>query len=894
MTSDRNSIIGAGGGGCFTYDTLVRTPDGDVSIATIKAGDTVIAFDDTGALHEASVLAIHVHENHEVFRYNLWGSRYIDATPNHWVLNQFNTFVEISTLSLDDCFVDVNNHLRPYKGCAKLPNTSVYNLTVDKYHTFIANGVRVHNAGLGADTVVGSGGGDGKGRGGGGGTRVPVTAPDSLNSVQYAHVLDLISEGEIEGLVDGLKSVYINNTPLQNNDNSYNFEDVELFTQNGTQDQGWVPLGSGGVENEVNVGVTVRQAIPITRSITNSEVDAVRVKIAIPALQSIDNTNGDTYGTSVTLRISVQYSGTGFVDAVVDTISGRTSDRYDKQYVVALNSRTPGVVVDVRVTRVTADSGSQLLSNEFAWTSYTEITYIRLAYPNSALIGLRVNAQQFNSVPQRSYLIKGIKVQIPSGVTVDSTTGRIIYPTNFVWNGTFSSAVWTSCPSWILWDLLTDGRYGFGDHIAPGQLDKWAFFAASKYANELVADGFGGQEARFSCNAVIQTSDDAYKLINDLLSVMRCQGFWASGALTIAQDRPADPVYLFSPANVSKEGFSYSGSSLKARPNVAVISYFDNDLRDIGYEAVEDIASVDKYGVVRADITAFACTSRGQANRIGRWLLYTEQNETEVVSFKCGVEAGYQVRPGQLVRIADPLRMGSRRAGRIAAATTSQVTVDNAAETDLSGSLIQAVLHVILPTGVVESRGISSIAGGIIYVSTPFSVAPNVNSVWIIENPTVAPSTWRVVSVKEEDATTYVVSALAYSAAKYGYVEAGEKLAPRSLTNLNPLPPAPTDVRGIEADVDINGVIVKKVVFTWVPPQGIAQFRVRYRYESDNFTTLVVQGTTFEIVGALTGTYYIQVNGITASGEVTLASLGQYQVGPYVDTGYWASDYTAS
>lgn len=883
-------ITGAGGGGCFTGDTLVRTPAGDVSISSLKTGDTVVAFDDTGALHASNVLAVHVHDNQQVFRYNIWGSRYLDATPNHWVLNQFNTFVEIGTLTLDDCFVDVNNHLRPYKGCTALLNTTVYNLTVDTHHTFIANGIRVHNAGLGEDVVIGAGGGGGKG-GGGGGTRVPTTAPDSLNSVQYAHVLDLVSEGEIEGLVDGLRSIYINNTPLQNADNSYNFEDVEVFVQNGTQDQSWIPLGSGGVENEVNVGVTVRQAIPITRSITNSEVDAVRVKIAIPALQSINNTNGDTYGTSVTLRISVQYSGTGFTDAVVDTISGRTSDRYDKQYVVQLNPRNSGVVVDVRVTRVTADSGSQLLSNEFAWTSYTEIIYTRLAYPNSALVGMRVNAQQFNSVPQRSYLIKGVKVQIPSGATVDASTGRIIYPSNFIWNGTFSSAVWTSCPAMILWDLLTDTRYGFGDHIKAAQLDKWAFFAASKYANELVDDGFGGQEARFSCNAVIQTSDDAYRLINDLMSVMRCQGFWASGALTITQDRPADPVYLFSSANVAKEGFNYSGSSLKTRPNVAVVSYFDNDLRDVGYEVVEDIASIQKYGVVRADIAAFACTSRGQANRIGRWLIYTEQYEKEVVSFKCGVEAGYQVRPGQIIRIADPLRMGSRRAGRIASATTSQVTIDNSAETDLSGSLTQAVLHVILPTGVVESRGISSISSGTIYLSTPFSVAPNTNSIWIIENPTVSTTTWRVISVKEEEDTAYVVSALSHSSAKYGHVEAGELLEPRTLTNLNPLPSPPTDVRGTEIDVDVNGVITKKVIFTWVPPLGVAQFRIRYRFEADNFTTLIIQGASFEIVSALAGTYYIQVNGITASGEVTMAGLGQYQIGPYVVAGYWVSGY---
>jgi predicted phage tail protein len=349
-----------------------------------------------------------------------------------------------------------------------------------------------------------------------------------------------------------------------------------------------------------------------------------------------------------------------------------------------------------------------LLSNAFTWTSYTEIIWAKLAYPNTALVGLRVDAEQFNSIPSRSYLVKGVKVQIPSGVTVDADTGRIIYPENFVWDGTFAAAAWTACPAWILYDLLTSSRYGLGDHIDSAQLDKWAFFAASKYANELVDDGFGGTEARFSCNTTIQTAEEAYKLVNDLLSVMRCQGFWSTGSMTIAQDRPEDAAYLFTSANVSPEGFVYAGGSLKTRPNVAVVSYLDLELRDTAYEVVEDTDSIDKYGVVRTEISAFACTSRGQANRIGRWLLYSERYEKEIVSFTSDLAAGQQVRPGQIILIADPVKAGSRRAGRIAAATANTVTVDDTANTDLeieSGSF----LSVVLPDGSVEQREVLSV-----------------------------------------------------------------------------------------------------------------------------------------------------------------------------------------
>ena len=532
-------------------------------------------------------------------------------------------------------------------------------------------------------TIIGAGGGDGGKGGGGGSSRTPSTAPDSLDSRQYANVIDLISEGEIEGLADGFKSIFLNNTVLQNPDNSYNFQDVTIYTRNGTQNQTYIPL-SGGIEDEKPVGITVVKAVPQVRTITDVDVDAVRITISIPSLQRIDNTNGDTSGSSVRLQIAVQYQGGGYTTKIDDTISGRTADEYRKDYLIQLARPNASDIVDIKVTRITDDSTDTLLANAFSWSSYTEIIDAKLTYPNSALVGIRVDAEQFSSIPSRSYLIKGIKVQIPSGATVDAATGRIIYPANFVWNGTFAAATWTSCPAFILFDLLTASRYGFGDHIAAAQLDKWAFFAASKYANALVDDGFGGQEARFSCNTSVQTAEEAYKLVNDLLSVMRCQAFWSIGSLTIAQDAPSDPVYLFNQANVTPEGFSYSGSSLKVRPNVAVVSYLDLNLRDTAFEVVEDIDSIAKYGVVRSEISAFACTSRGQANRIGRWLLFAERYEKEVCTFASSLDAGQQVRPGQIILISDPVRAGSRRAGRINAATTTAITVDDSTDTDLS------------------------------------------------------------------------------------------------------------------------------------------------------------------------------------------------------------------
>jgi len=724
-------------------------------------------------------------------------------------------------------------------------------------------------------TIIGAGGGDGGKGGGGGSSRTPSTAPDSLDSRQYANVIDLISEGEIEGLADGFKSIFLNNTVLQNPDGTYNFQDVTIYTRNGTQNQTYIPLSSG-VEDEKSVGITVVKTVPQVRTITDVDVDAVRITIAIPSLQQINNTNGDTSGASVRLQIAVQYQGGGYTTKIDDTISGRTADEYRKDYLIELVRPNPSDIVDIKVTRITDDSTDSLLANAFNWNSYTEIIWAKLTYPNSALVGIRVDAEQFSSIPSRSYLIKGIKVQIPSGATVDAATGRIIYPDNFIWNGTFSAATWTSCPAWILFDLLTSTRYGFGNHIAASQLDKWAFFAASKYANALVDDGFGGQEARFSCNTSIQTAEEAYKLVNDLLSVMRCQAYWEVGSLTIAQDAPSDPVYLFNQANVTPEGFSYSGSSLKIRPNVAVVSYLDLNLRDTAFEVVEDTDAIAKYGVVKSEISAFACTSRGQANRIGRWLLFSERYEKEVCTFASSLDAGQQVRPGQIILISDPVRAGSRRAGRINAATTTVITVDDSTDTDLSiegGSL----LSVILPDGSVEQREISTVVGSVITLQAALSAAPNANSIWILESPSLQSSTWRVIGINESDGINYGITAIAHNESKYAYIEDGAPLAFRDITNLNVIPAQPSELAVIsvtqlggetspEVQYELNGRIAVKITFGWFAPQGIKKFRVKWRHEDDNFTTLTVQGTTFDILDVKPGNYQIQVSSISSTG----------------------------
>ncbi len=479
---------------------------------------------------------------------------------------------------------------------------------------------------------------------------------------------------------------------------------------------------------------------------------------------------------------------------------------------------------------------------------------------------------QFSSIPARKFRIRGIKVRIPgagassSGTpTVDSNTGRIVYPDGYIFNGVMGAAVWTSCPSMVLLDLLTTSRYGFGDHITDSSLDLFSFVNASKFANTLVDDGAGGQEARFSCNVNIQSPKEAFELINDLAGVMRCMPIWSAGTITITQDKPTDPSYLFNLSNVTSEGFSYSGSSLKTRHSVISVSYFNMDSQEVDFEVVEDATLISKIGTVVKQVKAFACTSRAQARRLGKAIMFAENNESEVVAFNTSVDSGVVVRPGAIIEIQDPVRAGVRRGGRLSAVTsTTVVTVDDTSATDLavdaSGNPVgDATLAVILPDGSFESKAISSVSGGTITVSSAFSQTPNVNANFLISNVTTQSQLFRVITVEENDGINYAITALSYVEGKYAFIEDGEALTARTVSKLNSLTEPPSGLNAVERIFPINNQAVSKIVISWQPIVGVVQYQVNYRFEDENFISEKVSRPDFEIINSRKGTYTIQV-----------------------------------
>jgi len=725
----------------------------------------------------------------------------------------------------------------------------------------------------------------------------PTRAPDTLHSRQFATFLDLISEGEIEGFASAskegrtqgttaynnaaLKDVFLNDTPVLKSTadstnpatTDFNFQDVTFNPRFGTSGQTKVE----GIESSSSVtavGITVTQSSPVTRQITNSNVDAVNVTITFPQLQRATE-QGDLLGSSVQLKIAVQYNSGGFTDVVDDTVTGRTADAYQRDYRVNLTGAFP---VDIRVTRVTADSTDSSLIDAFTWTSFGEIIDDASTYPNSAYASVRLDSMQFQSIPTRKYRIRGIKVRIPgagasgSGTpTVDANTGRIIYPDGYIFNGVMGAAQWCSCPSMVLLDLLLDTRYGFGNHITESSLDLFSFVTASKFANTLVSDGFGGQEARFSCNVNIQSSSEAFDLINELAGVMRCMPIWSAGSIQLAQDSPKDASYLFNLANVTEEGFSYSGSGLKTRNTVISVSYFNMDSREIDYEVYEDTASIAKFGVIIKQVKGFACTSRGQARRLAKAILFAEQNESEIVAFATSIDSGVVVRPGAVIDIADPVRSGVRRGGRVTAATTTQITVDDTTATDLPTSN-NPTLSVVLPNGTVETKTVQSISGAVITVSSAYSATPNVNTVWLLQNDTVQAQKFRVITVEESDGINYAITALSYVNAKYAFIEDGASLPTRTVSILNLPKDPPSALQAEEKIVVINNQAVSKLILSWQPIVGVTQYQVNYRFNNGNFISQTVSAPDFEIFDSDVGTYEFQVFSYNAALQTSATS----------------------
>ncbi len=877
--------------------------------------------------------------------------------------------------------------------------------------------------------IAGSGGGGGKG--GGGGSRTPTTDPDGLNSRSFGRIVDLLCEGEIEGLVDDgfvnpisgatdswMRSVFFDNTPLKNADGTSNFDDVIIKTRNGTSNQTVL----GGFVQAANIIQNPQGGVEIdatgqTFSITDTSVDSVIFLINVPTLQKLKD-NGDQLGTEFTFEFQRSLANGAFSQILGDQkISGRTPDLYQKQYEFDLTDLNANQFpVRFKIIR-TSDSDTTFMNNNSGFISHSSKFYVgshtlvkdqgsnfsgtythnngsssagtvititstgnhnlqvgdsigcefsgsssnlrmtvasitsstvftathtetknesgtvvfgrRFNYPDCALVGLRIDAEQFNSIPRRSYLIKGIKVKIPNGVQVDPNNGRIIYPDNYVFNGTLGAAQWTTDPAWCLYDILTSQRFGCGDFINSNQIDVYSFYSASLYCSELVTfkDRLNTgviqtiTEPRFSLNVNIQTRQDAFKVINSLCSVFRAMPLYVSGSISLIQDKAGiDPSYLFTAANVNQDGFTYSGSSSKTRATVIIVKYFDNELRDAAYEQVIDNDALLKYGAVTKNINSFGVTSRHQARRIGKWFLTTLATETDVVSFTTTIRAGALITPGQIIEVQDDVKSGVRRGGQITSIQTitgnSVVGIDNVVDLpNLTGGL-SGTLTVILPDGQLSTRTIASINTSAktitcvgrfqskvadsnnnqpflnntrqenpVYTETLQNTDPNVGSFWVIEtsgtNAAIQSQLYKVVSVEEQDDFQYTITGVLHNESKYAAVEELETIEHRDITNLDLIPDSPsdwaTDVGGVTYPIEQlykqKNQVKVRILLGWKPVMGVNRYELRYQKDKSGFQTVEVQNPSFSLddinVSTSTGNavFDFEVRSISGSGK---------------------------
>lgn len=695
--------------------------------------------------------------------------------------------------------------------------------------------------------------GGGKG-GGGGSSRTPVEAANTLRSASTARIIDLLGEGPIVGLADGLKSIFLDDTQLQNADGSYNFQGLTVNERTGEANQSRIP-GFPSIETEVDVSTQIKFGVPLVRTVSNLAADAVRIKIRVPALTSQSAATGDIKGSKVEVAVDVQPGTGGWEQKAVISISGKTTSPYERQTRVALTGQGPW---NIRVRRITADSPGVNVQNESHWAGYTEIIDARLTYPDSALIGLEVDARQFGSdIPSRSYDVKGRIIRVPSNY--DPVTRKY----TGLWDGSFKLA-WTDNPAWIYLDLATHPRYGAGLQ----NVDKWSLYQIAQYCDELVPDGYTGMEPRFTVNTVLADQVEAINALNQLASAFRGMTYWGSNTAVAVADMPSDPVKLVSPANVIDGEFEYSGTGLRARHSVVLVTW--NDPED-GYkkqvEIVEDADAIRLFGWRQIDVTAFGCTSRGQAHRMGRWLLYSERAETETIEYTAGTDHA-DLRPGDIIAVSDPSIAGARLGGRVRVPGVSSLTLDKVPE-EVSGS--DWYLDVMLPNGVIERRQVSTFSGDTVNLDAPLSAVPITAAMWVLSSLSVEPRLFRVVGVSESEGARYKVMAAEHDPDKYARVELGLNLPDRdtSLTPTGALPSPPSI--SVEEYLYRAGVSVLSGAYVSVTAPGdprisLYEFQVMWPGDED-FSPLITQpGVTADLQGTMAGEYQFRVRSLSVTG----------------------------
>ncbi|KPD01932.1 phage tail fiber protein [Moellerella wisconsensis ATCC 35017] len=690
-------------------------------------------------------------------------------------------------------------------------------------------------------------------KGGGGGGHTPTESPDSLLSESTAKILLAISEGEIAGGLDDTR-IFLDDTPIGNMDGTKNFEGVTWEFRSGSEHQEYIQ-GIPSVDNEIAVGMELKDDQPYVRNINNTQLSAIRIRLSVPQLLQ-QHDNGDTTGYRIDYIIELSTDGTGYKDFVKSAFDGKTTSEYQRTHRIDLPKANTGW--QIRIRRLTKNQNNARVADKVSIAAIAEVIDAKLRYPNTALLFVTFNARQFNNrIPKISVRPKGgLLVKVPTNYD------PINRAYSGAWDGTFKQAA-TNNPAWVFYDLVLNNRYGCGDRIKASQIEKWDLYKIAQYCDELVPDGRGGEgkEPRFLCDVYIQSQESAYQVLRDIAAIFRGMTFWADNKVNVSADMP-DTIYrTFTNANIVNGKPSYSGGSIQNRYTQALVSYtdIDNHSND-NIEPVADLKLQRRYGVRKLELSAIGCTRRSEANRRGRWALLTNAND-RMISFATGLE-GAIPSPGHIIAVADTLLAGRNTGGRISSVDGRKITLDRTTSIKLGDRLI-----VNLSDGKSEGRTVTEVNQKVVTVSIEYSQAPQKEAVWVVDSDDLAVQLYRVINISDNGDNTYTINGAIHNPDNYDHIDFGVRIDERPVTVTPPnVQPAPKNVRISSYSQVDQGIAFTTLRVDWEAAETAIAYETQWRRDNGNWINAPRTSTLgFEVNGIYAGRYQVRVRAINAS-----------------------------
>ncbi|MFV9139214.1 host specificity protein J [Enterobacter hormaechei] len=689
-------------------------------------------------------------------------------------------------------------------------------------------------------------------KGGSSSSRTPTEQPDDLQSVAKAKILVALGEGEFAGQLTG-KDIYLDGTALENADGSQNFSGVTWEFRAGTQAQKYIQ-GIPGTENEISVGTEVSSATAWTRTFTNTQLSAVRLRLKWPSLFKQED-DGDLVGYSVNYAIDLQTDGGTWQTVLNTSVTGKTTSGYERSHRIDLPQA--GSTWTIRLRKITADANSAKIGDTMTLQSFTEVIDAKLRYPNTALLYIEFDSSQFNgSIPQIACEPRGRVIRVPD--TYDPETRAY----SGTWTGAFKWA-WTDNPAWIFYDLVVSDRFGLGHRLTAANIDKWTLYQVAQYCDQMVPDGKGGDgtEPRYTCNVYIQDRNDAYTVLRDFAAIFRGMTYWGGDQIVALADMPRDVDYSYTRANVVGGRFTYSSSTTKTRYTTALVSWSDpgNAYAD-AMEPVFEQSLVARYGFNQLEMTAIGCTRQSEANRKGRWGILTN-NKDRVVSFDVGLD-GNIPQPGYIIAVADELLSGKVMGGRISAVNGRVIKLDRVADAAAGDRLI-----LNLPSGASQSRTIQAVNGESVTVTTAYSETPQAEAVWVVESNELYAQQYRVVSVTDNDDGTFTITGAWHDPDKYARIDTGAIIDQRPVSVIPPgnqSPPANIVISPFS--VVQQNISVETMRVSWDQAQNAIAYEAQWRRNDGNWVNVPRSSTTsFDVPGIYAGRYLVRVRAINAA-----------------------------